>query len=93
MKKLENNGTYLEGKIIFNNGKIELDKTGKRIEFLIRNDLIKIDSDSSGWFILYQDKNDKRYWELSYPNSDIQGGGNPVLKNVNYEDIIDRYKI
>ena len=95
MKALENNEKLLEGKIIFQNGDFEFDETGKRIEFLINHNLIKIKSDFSGWFILYQDKEDLRYWELSYPNSHLEGGGNSVLKNVNInsKEIIDRYKI
>lgn len=95
MKTLESDEKILEGKTVFNNGKVELDETGKRIEFLINNYLIKIKSDFSGWFVLYQDKKDCRYWELSYPNSEQEGGGSPVLKNIdiNSKEIMDRYNL
>lgn len=81
MRLLSEQENLLIGKIVFNevNNMFELDEQGKRIEYLISNYLIKVKSDESGWFVLYKDPMDGRFWELSYPNSEQEGGGAPTL--------------
>jgi hypothetical protein len=46
-----------------------------RIQQLIGDELVKIAKDVSGWRVLYRDPNDERPWELSYPHSEMHGGG------------------
>jgi Immunity protein 27 len=46
-----------------------------RIQQLIRDELVKIARDLSGWRVLYRDPKDARLWELSYPHSEMHGGG------------------
>lgn len=58
------------------------DEVGERIENLISNYLIEVSEDESGWEKLYQDPEDKRYWELTYPESEAHGGGAPLLRNL-----------
>lgn len=41
---------------------------------------------SADWAVLYQDPLDKRYWELNYPQSHLQGGGSPSLTMLTYEE-------
>lgn len=72
--------SILIGGTHFENGKVYKDLTYQRIEYLISNWLIKIDSKESGWITIYKDPHDGRIWELSYPNSELHGGGNPTLK-------------
>lgn len=72
----------LVGGVYLKDGKVHPDDVSLRIFELINNQLIKIKTDSSGWNIIYQDPNDNRYWELSYPNSGQHGGGAPILKNI-----------
>lgn len=92
--KIEKDENCIQGKFVFINGKIELNDDGKRIEYLITHYLKKIKSDKSGWFILYQDELDGKYWELSYPESELQGGGVPKLQKVdNDSDINKKYEI
>jgi hypothetical protein len=50
-----------------------------RILQLIRDELVKIATDISGWRVLYRDPKDSRLWELSYPQSEMHGGGPPKL--------------
>jgi len=38
-----------------------------------------ISADESGWLKLYQDPEDKRYWQLSFEHGEMQGGGPPSL--------------
>ncbi|MFN4276540.1 MAG: Imm27 family immunity protein [Ferrovibrio sp.] len=47
----------------------------RRIERLISGHLEKIGADASGWDTLFRDPNDKRLWELTYPESHLHGGG------------------
>jgi hypothetical protein len=80
------------GNIQIENKFIE-DEVSKRINWLIQNRLKKIAKDESGWLILYQDPNDNRYWELSYPQSEIHGGGMPMLVNISKELAYSKYKL
>lgn len=85
MKKISSEEFELKGKWILENGKIVEDETCNRINYLIANYLIKIAGSSSGWETLYQDPLDKRYWELKYLESELNGGGPPTLINLNSE--------
>ena len=76
------NETELTGNWILKDGTLIEDEVSMRIKFLIANKLTEISTDSTGWRKLYKDPNDNRYWELSYPHSDLQGGGPPLLKNL-----------
>ena len=79
MNELEPNEHQLIGKWEYIDGKAEADSIANRIEYLIKNVLVKVSSTDDGWTILYQDHKDGRYWELTYPNSDWHGGGPPML--------------
>jgi hypothetical protein len=46
-----------------------------RMDHLIAHDLVEIGTADAGWSTLYQDPEDGRYWELTYPMSDMHGGG------------------
>ena len=59
--------------------RIVANPTCKRIEWLIVNHLVQISSDSSGWDDLYRDPDDGRLWELTWPQSEMHGGGPPRL--------------
>lgn len=81
------------GTCIFQDGKIIKDQVCERVEWLISNHLIKIASDDTGWEVLYQDPEDKRYWELSYPSSELHGGGAPSLVNLTLEEAREKYNL
>jgi hypothetical protein len=80
--KLLPNETDLVGKWRLVNNAIEIDSTCRRIERLVREQLTKIGVDATGWDTLYQDPHDERYWELTYPESESEGGGPPRLSNI-----------
>jgi hypothetical protein len=82
MMNIKESETLIQGKWEFKNNKIEKDFNCIRIEELINNHLIKITTDDSGWDTLYQDPNDKRYWELVYLESEMHGGGPPTLRHI-----------
>ncbi|MHB0916117.1 MAG: Imm27 family immunity protein [Thermoleophilia bacterium] len=79
------------GKWIEEHGDIRKDEVCERIEWLIDKSLKEIASDISGWDILYMDKEDGRYWELTYPDSEMQGGGPPKLSNVDIDFARKKY--
>ncbi|MBC7556289.1 MAG: hypothetical protein H7195_04935 [Chryseobacterium sp.] len=91
--KLKSEETKLIGNWIFDNEKIITDPVSERINYLIKNYLIKIKTDESGWDILYQDIEDKRYWELIFSQSNLQGGGPPSLLSIDETIAKKKYNI
>ncbi|MCP3928757.1 MAG: hypothetical protein GY705_06615 [Bacteroidetes bacterium] len=79
---IKSNEKELIGKWIFDGKKILKDEVCSRIEKLISEYLIKINSDKSGWISLFQDPKDSRYWLLTYPEGHMHGGGPPALKEI-----------
>lgn len=66
------------GKWIFENGEVIPDLNCLLIEYILKNDLKEIKASEDGWTKLYEDKNGK-IWELTYPESHLQGGWPPKL--------------
>jgi hypothetical protein len=81
------------GKWISKNGKICDDPASDRIKWLISNHLRKIavSKQSGAWETLFQDPDDSRYWERTYPKSQTHGGGPPTLKCISYEEAEAKY--
>lgn len=90
---INSNEIKIIGNWTFNGQKMTEDEQCKRIYWLRDNYLKYITSDKSGWDILYQDPEDKRYWELTFPNSELQGGGPPSLIMISKEDAMKRYNM
>lgn len=59
---------------------IQADATQKRIDFLVANHLEKLEEACSDWGSFYRDPEDGRIWKLSYPNSELHGGGPAELR-------------
>jgi hypothetical protein len=83
----------LVGQWIFRNNMIIPDSVCERIKFLLNNHLTLIKSDDSGWNQLFKDNQDNRYWELSYPQGDLEGGGPPRLRSLSFEEANRLYNI
>lgn len=75
--------TEIIGKWLYENSKVYADDNCKRIEWLRQNYLHEINRVDGGWTTNYQDPQDKRYWQHTYPQGELQGGGPPILKCVN----------
>jgi Immunity protein 27 len=67
------------------------DETAKRIDVLIELFLVRVAIDASGWDGLYRDPADGRLWEVTYPESELNGGGPPKLECVSREYAADKY--
>jgi hypothetical protein len=74
-------------------GKMTADDTSVRIDWLVKHVLTEIATDFSGWDVLYQDPKDGRYWELTYPQSEMHGGGPPRLRYMPEEEARKKYGI
>ena len=79
MKIIQSNETEITGKWLISKGRIEEDEICQRIRDLTKGCLIEIGHDFSGWETLYRDPNDGRFWELTYPQNELQAGGPPQL--------------
>lgn len=86
MMNLQPTETVLIGQWRFESGKILADAACERIEYLTREVLREIARDASGWDVLFRDPNDGRLWELTYPQSEMHGGGPPQLKCMSAHD-------
>ena len=71
--------THLLGAWLEKRDRIVADPTCKRIEWLIANHLVQLGAGTSGWDELYRDPDDGRLWELTWPHSEMHGGGPPRL--------------
>jgi hypothetical protein len=89
--KIGSNETELQGKWVLKKGTVTADDTCRRIELLTTIHLKNIKTDNTGWNTLYQDPKDGRYWELTYPQSEIHGGGPPRLRGLSKEEAKSRY--
>ena len=85
--------TILTGRVILQGGSPVADEVSKRIFALTKSHLVKLGSDASGWDVLYRDPNDGRYWELIYPQSELQGGGPPQLRCLTADEAKQKYGV
>lgn len=91
MKRLEPNESRLLEAWVVNGSTIFRDAVGDRIDWLLANGMEKVAIDSSGWSTLYVDTGDRRMWEVTYPQSELQGGGPRLLQIVKPEDAKERF--
>ena len=88
MKKIESHETELVGKWIHEGKRVRGNEACVRIQWLIAEVLqqIGVDERSGGWDKLFRDPVDGRCWLLTYPHSEMHGGGPPVLKHLPLTD-------
>jgi Immunity protein 27 len=79
MINLRPDETVLVGNWIEVDGAVDGDETCKRIEQLVQSHLEQVATADGGWTRLFIDRNDGRYWELTYPHGEWHGGGPPTL--------------
>jgi len=89
--QLSNQEEKLIGKWIYENGNFRKDEVSERIEWLLNTHLKRIGTDISGWDVLYIDPTDNRFWELTYLESEMHGGGPPTLICISYEEAKQKY--
>ncbi len=85
----------LAGSWIRANTGIRGDAVCERIEWLVNSYLRMIAASPQwgDWETLFQDPNDGRYWERTYPHGELQGGGPPKLQAISAEAAKAKYDI
>jgi hypothetical protein len=73
------------------NGRMMADDACQRIDSLIKSELVSIASANGGWDQLYRDPNDGRYWERTFSQSEMQGGGPPTLRFIDFSTAAQKY--
>lgn len=91
--KIHPDETEIRGSWTQSGKDVVADDACRRIDQLVSSYLEMVGHDASGWDALYRDPADGRYWELLYPQSDLHGGGPPVLRNVSPEDARSKYGV
>ena len=85
--------TKIVGKRVYLNGSVVKDENTKQIESLIKDYLKTIATDESGWDTLYQNPDDNKFWELTYLQSELHGGGPPCLSILSEEEARKKYSL
>lgn len=50
-----------------------------RIDAMLRDELVKVRDEEDGWTTLHRHKTTGAFWELTYLNSEMHGGGPRML--------------
>ena len=90
--KIATSETVITGKWIATpSGQVTADDVCERINKLVQNHLRILGHDPSGWDALYRDPDDKRLWELLYPQGHLHGGGPPELRYLDQDQARQKY--
>jgi len=83
----------LIGNWVVQSGRVVGDDVEQRIGELVDQYLEKVavSPASGGWDTLYRDPQDGRYWELTYPRSEMHGGGPRQLTVLSLEAAEEKY--
>jgi hypothetical protein len=91
--KIEPDEEKLVGRWIVEGSEVRGDPTCERIEQLIETHLkqIAISKELGAWETLFQDPDDGRFWERTYLESNLHGGGPPSLICLSAEEAKRKY--
>lgn len=95
MNKLIPQETSLIGKWDFDGQNIVADQACERIKWLTKSVLeeIAVSKQYGGWETLIRDREDGRYWERTYPQGELQGGGPPALTYISEKEARKKYDL
>lgn len=62
--------------------KVSAEGDAAKIDALLSAELIKLSTADGGWRTLYRHRRTGRLWELSYPQSEMHGGGPRHLRQL-----------
>lgn len=93
--KLRSDEILLKGAWKLIGESVTADEVCRRIEWLVSCDLKEVVSSpvSGGWEMLFQDPSDGRYWERTFPHSEMHGGGAPQLAWLPEDEAKVKYKL
>jgi Immunity protein 27 len=89
------NEQLLTGNWLVQDGRVHGDATCERINWLLSHHLQKVTDSAQGgaWEMLYRDPDDGRYWERTYPQSELHGGGPPELRYLTVDEARQKYEL
>jgi len=93
MKSLGSSEDELVGRWEMVQGRMTADETAQRIDWLVEHELTHVAADDSGWMNLYRDPLTGGYWELTYPQSEMHGGGPPKLTRLDEGEARNKYHL
>jgi Immunity protein 27 len=87
--------TDLVGGWVLDGNRVSADPVQSRIRDLIEHSLEKIAvcPETGAWETLYRDPSDGRFWELTYPQSEMHGGGPTRLTNISTANAAAKYRL
>lgn len=91
--RIDTTETAIVGSFVVSDGRVRADDNVARIETLRRSHLIELARSPDGWETLFRDPSDGRLWELTYPMSEMHGGGPPALTVVSPEAAAKKYAL
>jgi len=83
----------LDGAWVDTSGATIGDEVDRRIFWLVRHRLRPRGTANGGWDQLYVDPRDGRYWELTFPQGSLFGGGPRRLTHLADEEAERRYEL
>ena len=85
----------LTGHWIVEGGEVRRDPTCERIEQLVASHLkqIAVSKEWGAWETLFQDPDDGRYWERTYPQGELHGGGPPQLRCLSPDEVKRKFGV
>jgi hypothetical protein len=83
--------TAIVGAWLVSRGRVHPDDSARRIDELRKSHLIELARSADGWDILFRDPCDRRLWELTYPSSEMHGGGPPALTVISPDTAATKY--
>ena len=89
--KIEPTETQITGTWLSHDRRTIADEACERIGELVGSHLRQLGRDASGWGVLYRDPDDGRLWELTYPQSEMHGGGPPQLRCLTLDEARGKY--
>jgi Immunity protein 27 len=91
--ELQPDESLITGGWVLVDGRMIEDDSLKRIRSLVKGHLERVANTSDGWEILYRDPADGRYWEMTYPHSEMHGGGPASLRVIDVAAVRAKYGI
>jgi hypothetical protein len=89
--RIASHETEIRGRWIMVGGRVEADDDCRRIDELVAHKLRELGQDATGWDRLFVDPGDGRHWELTYPESELHGGGPPRLRYLQESEARAKY--
>ena len=66
---------------------------GNKVSEFLESNCIEVATDDSGWETLYEDEDSKEYWVRTFPDSQLHGGGFPILTQLSKQEAKKKFQL